>query len=53
MNLPWMKLSHRVRELPGVVAILLFGTRDQRTRLGLIVRHRQAQREEIGKRGES
>lgn len=46
----WMKLSHGLRELPGVIAVLLFGTADHRRRLGLIVARRQRIREEIERR---
>lgn len=43
---PWLRLRHRLKELPGIVLALLAGPQ-QRERLTWIVNHRQAQRAEL------
>jgi hypothetical protein len=46
---PWLRLRHRLKELPGVLLALLAGG-GQRARLAEIIRHRQDQRSELERR---
>lgn len=46
---PWLRLSHRLRELPGIFWSLLAGT-EQRDRLMKIIKGREEQRAELEER---
>jgi hypothetical protein len=43
-DLPWLKLGHRLKEVPGVLLVLLSGSPERRRRLGRIVKNREIRR---------
>lgn len=46
---PWLKLSHRLKEIPTIL-LALFAGGEERGRLVEIIRHREEQRAELERR---